>query len=438
MSSRGLPLDTVRRRAVWRAGMLTLLLVALLAARPAIGSAQTVAQLVRSDDLTVLQSIGVPGAWGRTRGAGVTVAVLDTGVDTSAPDLTGSVTVGPDYTAGADPPGYQPPYLHGTYICSIIAGHGSGPGEAEGMLGVAPQARILSVRVILDDSEPGFAVYNGNAAYDDAIANGIDYAVAHGASVINMSLGSQGATRSLRQAIAGAVARGVVVVAAAGNDGTSGGGFTSYSYPAAFTGVIAVGAVGAGGQRASFSDRNSSVVVSAPGVNIDGAGPGGQYIVGDGTSPASAFVAGVAALIRSAYPHLTPVQVMQAIVTSTTLRPAGGYSPAVGFGEVNAAAALTAAGHLDQPVAGASGHPAAAHFGHGRVGPIVVVPRDTAQIAAPAAVGFAALIGFLATSATLVAGGRRRRRRALVGRVPASSQSAAHDLQMRGPDDDTA
>jgi hypothetical protein len=119
---------------------------------------------------------------------------------------------------------------------------------------------------------------------------------------------------------------------------------------------------------------------------------------------------------------------MQAIVSSTTMRPSGGYSPGVGWGVVNAAAALTAAGQLDQPVAGASGQPATAHFGHGRVGPIVVVPRDTAQVAAPAAVGLAALIGFLAISATLVAGARRRRRRAVV----------AYDLEIRGPDDDTA
>jgi type VII secretion-associated serine protease mycosin len=415
-----------RHRSARLAAGLTLLAATLLAARPAIASAQTVGQLVRSDDLTTLRSIGVPGAWTRTRGSGVTVAVLDTGVDTSAPDLAGSVTVGPDYTAGANPPGYQPPYLHGTYICSIIAGHGSGPGQAEGMLGVAPLAHILSVRVILDDSEPGFAVYNENAAYDDAIANGIDYAVGHGASVINMSLGGPDATRSLREAVANAIARGVVVVAAAGNDGTAGGGFTSYSYPASFTGVISVAAVGQARQRASFSDRNSSVVVSAPGVGVDGAGPGGQYLTGDGTSPASAFVAGVAALLRSAYPRLTPVQVMQAIVTTTT-RPAGGYSTGVGFGEVNAAAALTAAGQLAQPVAGAGEQPPAARFVRGRIGPIVVVPRDIAQIAAPAAVAFAALIGFLAATVALFAGARRRRR-----------PLVADDLQIRGPDDDTA
>jgi subtilisin family serine protease len=292
---------------------------------------------------------------------------------------------------------------------------------------VAPQVRILSIRAILDDNEPGFAVYNGNAAFDDAIANGINYAVGHGAGVINMSLGSADASRSMRQAIANAVAHGVVIVAAAGNDGTAGGGFTSYSYPASFTGVISVAAVGPAGNRASFSDRNSSVVVSAPGVSIDGAGPGGEYITGDGTSPASAFVAGVAALIRSAYPHLTPVQVMQAIVTSTTGRPPGGYSPGVGFGEVNAAAALTAAGQLAGPAPTASVQSAVAHFGHGRIGPIVVVHRDKTRIEAAAAIAIAAATGFLAAGVALVAGARRRRRRPLVADQP----------QIRGLDDYT-
>jgi subtilisin family serine protease len=416
------------RRSAWRAGLLALLAVTLLAARPAMGSAQTVPQLVRSDDLTTLGSIGVPGAWNHTKGSGVTVAVLDTGADTSAADLSGSVAVGPDYTAGANPAGYQPPHLHGTYICSIIAGHGSGPGRAEGMLGVAPQAHILSIRVILDDNEPGFDVYNGNAAFDDAISNGINYAVAHGADVINMSLGSAASSRSMREAIANAVAHGVVIVAAAGNDGTAGGGFTSYSYPAAFTGVISVAAVGPAGNRASFSDRNSTVVVSAPGVGVDGAGPGGQYITGDGTSPASAFVAGVAALIRSAYPHLTPARVMQAIVTSTTRRPPGGYTPAVGFGEVNAAAALAAAGQLAaQPAIAAGTVSATARFVRGRIGPIAVVHRDASQIRARTAVAVAALIGFLAASVTLVVVARRRRRRPLVADYP----------QIRGLDDYT-
>jgi len=380
-----------------------------LATTGGVASAQTIGQQVRADDLAALRQIDAPKAWSESKGSGVTVAVLDTGVERSAADLAGHVTLGPDYTLGADPRGYAPPHLHGTYIGSIIAGHGSGPGDAEGMIGVAPLAKILSVRVILDDQEPGFVVYNENANYDDAIANGIKYAVGHGAEVINMSLGGPDGSRSLRVAVAYAIAHNVVVVAAAGNNGKVGRAFTQYSYPASFTGVISVAAVGARGKRASFSDQNSSVVVSAPGVSVVGAGPGGSYVVGSGTSPASAFVAGVAALIRSRYPHLSPVQVMQAIVVSTRRRPARGYSPAVGFGEVDAAAALTAAGQLAAASAQHSGLAASAHFGGGPAGPIAVIHRDRGLIIALAAVAVAAFVAFAVLVVLLIAALRRRR-----------------------------
>lgn len=397
-------------RCAQRAAVLILLpAVLLLAAMPGVARAQGIPQQVRSDDMTTLNAIDVPAAWAKTKGAGVTVAVLDTGANGSVPDLTGQVIAGPDYTVGADPAGFNPPHEHGTYICSIIAGHGSGPGRSEGMVGVAPQARLLSVRVILDDSEPGFAVYNENAKYVDAIANGINYAVGHGASVINMSLGSPTPTAGLRKAIANAVAKGVVIVASAGNSGTAGGGFSAYSYPASFTGVISVAAVGPAGHRASFSERNASVVVSAPGVNVAGAGPDGGYLIGSGTSPAAAFVTGVAALIKSAYPHLAPWQVVQAIVTSTKIRPAGGFAPGVGFGEVDASAAMSEAAKL-AAAHGSSGELSAVdHFGTAP-GPVVVVPRNVTRIAALGAVSIAALIGFVVCLGRLRSRARRRRR----------------------------
>jgi subtilisin family serine protease len=120
------------------------------------------------------------------------------------------------------------------------------------------------------------------------------------------------------------------------------------------------------------------VVISAPGVNVIGAGPGGSYLQGSGTSPASAFVAGVAALIRSRYSRLSPVQVEQAMISSADHRPSGGYSPDVGFGEVNAPAALSAAARL-AATAPASGLAAGARFGSAP-GPIQVVHRDKARI----------------------------------------------------------
>jgi len=370
------------------------------------------AGLARAAALAQLDEIGVPAAWRTSRGRGVTVAVLDTGTDPGTPDLAGSVKAGPDYTIGVNPARYRPPHWHGTYIASLIAGHGSGPGRDAGVLGVAPDATVLSVRVVLDEQEPGFPVYSANQRYKNALARGIRYAVRNGAQVINMSLGAAAGTGPLRQAIGMAISHGVVVIASAGNDAQRSGGFTPYSYPAAYPGVIAVAAVGAAGRPASFSDRNSSVELSAPGVSIVGAAPGGGYAQASGTSPAAAFVSGVAALIRSRYPGLGPALVRQALISSAAHRPPGGYRPGTGFGEVDALAALAAAGRLAARGGGGAGLGTGERFGPGRPGPVQVVHRDAARIAGAEHVAAAGAAGFLAAVAVLgVLGGRRLRAR---------------------------
>ncbi|HEY2522159.1 MAG TPA: S8 family serine peptidase [Streptosporangiaceae bacterium] len=402
------------------AGLLTL---PGLAATPASSGPAIEVRSIRSAEQPQLVAINAPQAWPVTRGKGVTVAVLDTGADGSVPDLTGSVTTGPDETAGIDPAGYHPPHLHGTYIASLIAGHGSGAGRRSGVIGVAPAASILSVRVILDNGEPGFSEFAAESANDNAIGSGIMYAVRHGARVINMSLGSTAPTKGLRAALAYAAAHGVVVVAAAGNMGAAQHGYTPLSYPAAFPGVIAVAAVGPNGKRASFSDQNSSVVLSAPGVNVVGAGPGGSYLEADGTSPASAIAAGVATLIRARYPRLAPVQVERAMLSSARHRPSGGYSPATGFGEVDAPAALAAAGRLAAGRA-ATGVAASARFAH--PGPIQVVHRDHTLVTAYTVAAIVLFLVFLALLVVLVA--RVGRLRRAPGRPPAPGPAWSEQL----------
>jgi len=368
---------------------------------------------VRLSQQDVLRTLDVDDAWRLTKGKGVTVAVLDSGVDPDHRDLAGSVVTGRDYTAGANPRGVQPVRLHGTYMASLIAGHGHGPGGADGIIGIAPEARVLSVRVILEDEEPGFRTFNSDARYEAVVAKGIRYAVDHGAQVINLSLSKDMPTKDERTAIRYAISKGVVLVAAAGNEG-AGKRTAPYSYPAAIPGVISVAAVTSTLRRASFSNRNSSVMVAAPGVDVLGAGPGDEYWVGRGTSQATALVSGVAALIKSRYPRMSPALVAQALASSPARK--GPYNTGTGFGVVNAYRALSVAATLARHRATASGtgvqNPLrAVRAAAADPDPIVVVRRDTGSILLCGAIALGGFTGSGAGVAVLLVLTRRARRR---------------------------
>ena len=307
------------------------------------------ADSVRSAEMWVLNDINVRPAWRLSQGHGVVVAVIDSGVDGEVSDLSGSVLSGPDYTGVHTSPGNPNWGVHGTWMASLIAGHGHGPGDASGIIGVAPQSRVLSVRVITDKHDPGYAAYERQSPHRGQLelAAAIRYAVGHGAEVISMSLGYGAPSRPVRAALQDAYEHRVVVVASSGNSGTEaeakGKGTAPYSFPASYPGVLGVAAVAQDGQPASFSSDNVSVQVAAPGVNVPAQGRDGGYWLVSGTSPACALTAGVAALIKSRYPRLTDAQVGNAITTSAWHRPRGGPDEQVGFGTVNAAAALRAA-----------------------------------------------------------------------------------------------
>ncbi|MER6949791.1 S8 family serine peptidase [Nonomuraea sp. NPDC000554] len=394
-----------------RVGVLAVAAAALLgAATPAL------ADDVRGGQQPVISTLDLPKAWRESKGTGVTVAVLDSGVDPRHRDLAGSVTVGKDFTEGANPPGVQPRRLHGTYMASLIAGHGHGPGGERGVIGVAPEAKLLSVRVILEDEEPGFREFNSAEQFEDVVARGIRYAVDQGAEVINMSISKELATREERAAIRYAISRNVVLVAAAGNDGDGkpdASGFAPYSYPAAFPGVVSVGATDRRLRRATFSNWNSSVVLAAPGVDIMGAGPGDEYWVGRGTSQATALVSGVAALIKAKYPDMSPPLVVQALTASATDRPPGGYDTGTGFGVVNAAKALAEAGKLathTQTAEGAQAQDPAQRVGGGSAGPVKVITRDHGRVTTYGVVALVAAMGALASLGFIFALVRRLRR----------------------------
>ena len=340
--------------------------VAIMPATPAS------ADSVRDSQTWVLDMLDVQNAWAASnQGKGVTVAVIDSGVNPDVSDLAGSVRSGPDYTGISTRPSDPDWGVHGTWMASLIAGHGHPTGGDSGVIGVAPRSTILSIRVIPDRADPHYGRYSHELEPDiqDSLARGIDYAVQRGAKVISMSIGYSAPNGAVRQALQQAFARGVVVVASAGNSGApagaSDGGQAPVSFPADYPGVISVGAVNAAGAVAVFSSDNLSVQVAAPGVSVPAQGRDGQYWMVSGTSPACALVAGVAALIKSKYPDLAPNLVASAMTSTTTDRPAGGYDSQVGFGIVDAAASLAKAAKLAGSPPVPPSLSAAARFGGG-------------------------------------------------------------------------
>ncbi len=216
--------------------------------------------------------------WDYARGSSSQeVAVLDTGVDYNHPDLDGKTNLGYDFVDRD----YTPSDAngHGTHVAGIAAAETN---NGTGIAGMAPNTKILAVRV-LDASG------NGSLAN---IANGIRYAADNGAEVINLSLGCACNTQTLESAVNYAWNNGSVVVAAAGNDGTS-----QQFQPASYANAIAVGAVDRNNNKASFSNYGTWVDVSAPGVDIASTYPGNSYTYMSGTSMASPYVAGQAALL---------------------------------------------------------------------------------------------------------------------------------------------
>lgn len=336
------------------AAALAAVAVLVTSAQPA--AVATSADLYRGQQWT-LGALRISKAWKLSKGDGVTVAVLDTGVDGHQADLTGRVIDGPDYTGHDRKPGSRYWGRHGTSMASIIAGHGHGPGGAAGIMGVAPEAKILSIRVTWELTDPTRSERPQVDHARDAIARGIRYAVDHGAQVINMSLGGgklfYDGNPTEEAAIKYALSRNVVLVASAGNDGD---GANRRNYPAAYPGVVAVGAVDRAFKPAKFTNRHSYVSVAAPGVEIVSADSGGHgYVLGTGTSPSAAFVAGISALVKARYHRLTSQEVEQAIEQGASHRPRSGRTTRIGTGVADAFGALRAAAKINKAEHGGGG-----------------------------------------------------------------------------------
>jgi type VII secretion-associated serine protease mycosin len=334
--------------------------------------------------------------WPLTDGSGVTVAVLDSGVDAGNPALAGRVVNGGDVTAasGGGPALYDC-LDHGTPVAGIIGGQRR---AGSGFAGMAPGARLLSIRVAVSR--------DGNDA--GALADGIRAAVRQGAQVINVSLTVETPDRRLQQAVQYALGHDVVVVAAAGNENTASQG-NPREYPASFPGVLAVGAIDRNGHRAAFSETATPVSVAAPGTDIVAPAAGGtgatDMLKGQqGTSFAAPFVAGTAALVRAYRPHLTQQQVVRRIEATAVHRSGTLPDREFGWGVVDPRAAVTAV------LPGETGATPAPD-GRPRLAPVsrpVAAPgrRERAALLTAAAAGMAALA--VVAAVVLLPLGRRR------------------------------
>jgi len=291
-----------------------------------------------------LDAIAAPTAWDVHTGASaVRIAVVDTGMDINHPDLIGRIAG--TYNAVTGTTDVTDTMGHGTFVGGVAAATGN---NSIGIAGASLGASILAVKVADAD----------NLIWSDAVGAGIIWAADHGATVINLSLGSTSSDSVEQSAVAYAVAHGVLVVASAGNEANS-----TPNYPAAYPGVVAVGATNvATGSRASFSSYGSWVTVAAPGVNITGTAPtsgstffGPSYAVANGTSFSSPIVAAEAALLSSLRPTASAADLRQAIVAT-----AHGYpNLGLGAGQVDFRSAYDAlspafATMLTQPAAGAT------------------------------------------------------------------------------------
>ena len=347
------------RRAVVAAALSVAVLGALLPA--SVASADQI-----RDAQYWLEDYGVRDAWQVTRGAGVTVAVIDTGVDASVEELRGAVVGGTDFSGEGSADGRTPvgdDANHGTLVGSLLAGRGTGTGEGsadgrtpvgddanhgtlvgsllagrgtgtgEGVLGVAPEADLLSVSV-------GFGAAAADS--DQQIADAVRWAVDHGADVINMSLtrNTLDWPTSWDDAFLYAMEADVVVVAAAGNRGS---GTTEVGAPATMPGVLTVAGVDRQG-TASFdaSSQGITIGVAAPAEDLVGVGPGDVHYLWQGSSGATPLVAGVVALVRSAHPDLDADDVIERVVATAEPKGTRDPDPLYGHGLVDAEAAVTA------------------------------------------------------------------------------------------------
>jgi len=277
----------------------------------------------------------LPQAHTLARGANVTVAVIDSGVDVKHPELANAIADSFDALGSK-----EGPHVHGTGIAGAIVSHAR-------LMGSAPAARILAIRAFA-------GAPNGGESTSFVILKALDYATAHGAQIVNMSFAGPN-DALIERGISAAVAKGIVMVAAAGNAGAK----SPPLYPAANRSVIAVSATDAQDRLFAASNRGGHIVISAPGVDIFLPAPDGKYQMTSGTSFSAAYISGLAALLLERNPALKPDEVRAILMKTARDLGAPGRDDLFGAGEADAYAAVSAVAPAPAtPVATVSDRPA--------------------------------------------------------------------------------
>ncbi|MGW4228655.1 type VII secretion-associated serine protease mycosin [Streptomyces sp. NPDC004980] len=292
--------------AATRRGTVASIAVALLL----VGASPTYADSVRSSQWH-LDTMQADQMWASSTGRNVTVAVIDSGVDASTPDLQGRVLKGKDLAVDSPGDEHTDYDNHGTGMAGLIAGTGNSSGGG-GAFGLAPGVKILPIRLRDDAGKVNGAT--GDKHFNDDLPVAIRYAVDQGAKVINISLGNEVGSQRLTDSVKYALDEGALIFAAAGNSADEG---NAVEYPAGTPGVVGVGSVGEDLQQAKSSQYGPQVDLAAPGVNMVHACSGGtQLCKSSGTSDATAIASASAALIWSKYPDWTNNQVLRVMINT--------------------------------------------------------------------------------------------------------------------------
>jgi hypothetical protein len=280
-----------------------------------------------------LAKLRLPEAHALSRGSNVTVAVIDSGIDVTHPELKDAIAESFD-ALGAKEGNKEGPHVHGTGIAGAIVSHAR-------LMGSAPKARILAIRAF-------GAAANGAESTSFVILKSLDFAAMHGAQIVNMSFAGP-KDPLVERGIAAAATKGMVLVAASGNAGPK----SPPLYPAANPDVIAVSATDAYDRLFPASNRGGHIAVSAPGVDIFLPAPDGKYQMTSGTSFSAAYISGLAALMMERNPQLAPAEVRAILVKTARDLGAPGRDDLFGAGEADAFGAVTAVLDAAAPVAAA-------------------------------------------------------------------------------------